>query len=121
MINLYVLGLTGGKYYIGKTRRGVERIWEQVNGLGSSWVKRYPPQSLIDFTSNCDPFDEDKLTLMYMARYGIENVRGGSFCEINLTRANRKTIYKMINTASDRCYICGLDGHFADACHYRKY
>lgn len=51
-----------------------------------------------------------------MEQYGINNVRGGSFCQLKLDKDNLSTIKKMINGSSDKCYICGETGHFAKDC-----
>jgi hypothetical protein len=51
-----------------------------------------------------------------MEQYGINNVRGGSFCQLKLDEDNLSTIKKMINGSSDKCYICGETGHFANDC-----
>ena len=41
-------------------------------------------------------YDEDKYTLKYMNKYGINNVRGGSFCELYLSEENQKNIKKIL-------------------------
>ena len=45
----------------------------------------YKPNRLIELVPDCDNFDEDKYTIKYMAKYGIDNVRGGTFCKITLS------------------------------------
>jgi hypothetical protein len=51
-----------------------------------------------------------------MEKYGINNVRGGSFCEINLSDANIITLNQIMNSVTDKCYICGDNQHFANEC-----
>ena len=51
-----------------------------------------------------------------MEKYGINNVRGGSFCKIKLNKENIITIKKMINASTDKCYICGSNDHFVKDC-----
>jgi hypothetical protein len=47
--------------------------------------------------------------------YGVDNVRGGSFCQIELNEENINTINKMINGSTDKCYKCG-GNHFHSFC-----
>ena len=51
-----------------------------------------------------------------MEKYGINNVRGGSFCQIKLNEHNMSTLKQIINNVTDKCYICGNSGHYANDC-----
>jgi hypothetical protein len=51
-----------------------------------------------------------------MEKYGINNVRGGSFVRIKLDESDQKVICKMINGATDRCFLCGKNDHFVANC-----
>ena len=51
-----------------------------------------------------------------MNQYGIDNVRGGSFCQIILSEANIITIKQMLNGMNDNCFKCGSIEHFAKDC-----
>lgn len=116
MVFIYVLELEQGKYYIGKTTNPSFRLENHFNSNGSVWTKKYKPIKLFELIPNCDDYDEDKHTIKYMERFGINNVRGGSFCEIKLNENNIVTLNKMLKTASDQCYICGKNDHFASDC-----
>ena len=116
MVYIYILKLQSNKYYIGKTNNPNFRLEEHESGKGSAWTKKYKPIKLMELIKNCDSYDEDKHTLRYMELMGIDNVRGGSFCQLKLTNENRKTIEKMLNGSSDKCYKCGKKGHFANQC-----
>jgi len=82
MVNVYILLLEHKKFYIGKTTNPKFRIEQHFAANGSSWTKKYKPVSVVEVIPDCDEYDEDKHTIKYMEKYGI-NVRGGSFCENN--------------------------------------
>ena len=77
---VYILLLTDDKYYIGQTITP-KRIDEHFSNNGSSMDKKYKPIEIIEIIKDCDKYDENKHTIRYMNKYGIQNVRGGSFCK----------------------------------------
>ena len=116
MCTIYVLGCLEGKYYVGKTNNITFRLEEHFNSNGSEWTKIYQPYKVEELYFNCDTYDEDKYTIKYMAKYGINNVRGGSFTKINLTNEELEIICKMIKGAENQCYLCGKNTHFIKEC-----
>lgn len=115
---IYILKLEQGKYYVGKTNDIKFRLDKHFNYFGSYWTVKYRPISVFAKYENCDCFDEDKHTIKMMAEFGIENVRGGSFTQINLPQDELNIINKMINGACDNCFKCHFAGHFANKCPY---
>lgn len=113
---IYVLKLHDEKYYIGKTDNLETRLNAHYNCTGSSWTQKYPAVQTLETVETDDPFDEDKITLKYMEKYGIDNVRGGTFCRINLTVHEKNTITQMIHGNTNRCFRCGQHGHFIAEC-----
>lgn len=116
MVYVYTLLLEQNKYYVGKTDNPRFRIESHFNACGSAWTKKYPPLKLLELIPDCDHFDEDKYTKVYMNNYGINNVRGGSFCQIELDKRTYEMLEKMIFSATDKCYLCGEEGHFVKKC-----
>ncbi len=122
MVSIYVLKLESNKFYIGKTNNDPEVRFAQHcdEARCTEWMKMYKPIEIIKTYKDCDDFDEDKHTLKYMSKYGIDNVRGGSFCEVNLPQDNISTIKKMIRGSNNRCFTCGSNEHFANKCNAPK-
>jgi predicted GIY-YIG superfamily endonuclease len=82
--NIYILRLEGGRYYVGKGDNVMNRYQQHLNGGGSAWTRKYKPISVVRIIPNSSPFEEDKQVKEYMAKYGIQNVRGGSYVQIDL-------------------------------------
>jgi len=116
MVHIYILELVGGKYYVGKTNNPGFRIDQHFLSGGSVWTRKYHPINVVEIINNCDNYDEDKYTRIFMDKYGIENVRGGSFCEEVLDEDTVKMLEKKSNSAKNKCFVCGKAGHFANEC-----
>ena len=89
MVFIYVLKLESNKYYIGIT---TNINFTLDNHNETEWTKQYNPIELTELISNNK--DLDKVTIRFMKKYGIENVRGGNFNEIKL---NDEVIIRLEN------------------------
>lgn len=118
--NIYVLKLVGDKYYIGKAANILNRIQDHIGGTGSAWTKIHKVVDIEKIMRDVSPFDEDKITKEYMSKYGIDNVRGGSYCTIKLTDEQIEAIIVEIKGAKDLCNNCGKTGHFIGDCPLLK-
>jgi hypothetical protein len=120
MVYIYVLKLEQEKYYIGKTNNPQFRLDNHFTSNGSEWTKIYKPVMLLELRPNCDDYDEDKITRQYMDKYGIENVRGGSFVSIKLNKSTIDHLQQMSNGTNNKCFTCGCIGHFTNNCTNKK-
>jgi hypothetical protein len=120
MVYIYVLKLEQGKYYIGKTSSPKFRLETHFKSYGSAWTNKYKPIKVIELIPNCDDYDEDKYTKIYMDKYGIDSVRGGSFVQIKLNESTQEHLHKMSNGTNDKCFKCGKKGHFEKNCKIVK-
>jgi len=46
-------------------------------------------------------------------KFGIENVRGDSYCNIDISKKYNE-INDKINNACDKCFRCGRTSHFSN-------
>lgn len=113
--NIYVLLLKGGNYYIGRSDTPSERILSHFKNCGSEWTKLHKPRKVVESFVG-DRFDEDKLTKKYMHQYGIDKVRGASYCQVILLSSQIKSITRELSNVEDRCFKCSAKGHFAIDC-----
>ena len=115
--NIYVLRLRSGKYYVGKTDNVEKRFQEHMSGSGASWTRKYKPIAIERVIKNASHFEEDKVTKEYMAKHGIDNVRGGTYVTEVLSDAQEDTLNGEIWQAKGCCTQCGRKGHFVSSCH----
>jgi predicted GIY-YIG superfamily endonuclease len=116
MESLYVLQLTGGKYYVGKSADVIKRFEQHKSGSGSVWTKMYAPVKLLETRPITSPHDENNVTKDYMKKYGIGNVRGGSYAQLALPDDARGVLEREFRGNDDQCIKCGLAGHFVGKC-----
>jgi predicted GIY-YIG superfamily endonuclease len=115
--NIYVLELEGGRYYVGKSDNPMQRYMEHLEGRGSVWTRQYRPKRVVKILEDVSSFEEDKVTKEYMARYGMDKVRGGAYVTSTLTDEQREVIQREIWASTDCCTTCGRKGHFAANCY----
>ena len=137
MVNIYVLELQGNKYYVGKTNHTFQRFNQHKSGSGAKWTQKHKVKDLFAFHKNMKDTDENKITIQMMKKYGVRNVRGGSWTKVNMTEAEIKRLEKRINARGKRrtkssstkkttkakkrisCTRCGRTSHTVDKCYAR--
>lgn len=98
MVNIYVLKLERGKYYVGMTRHTVQRLTQHWDGDGSAWTRKYEMQDLLEWYPKKRESDENKITLQVMAKYGVRNVRGGDWCKVRMTKKEIAGLEKKVRS-----------------------
>ena len=110
---IYILELEDGKYYVGKSHNLESRLRSHFNGEGAVWTKRYKP---IRVLKTIDTADEDSCTIDMMYKYGIENVRGGSYSTLILDDISVQSAIRAMVTKFDLRYKCLRPGHYGSHC-----
>jgi predicted GIY-YIG superfamily endonuclease len=113
---IYVLRLQGGRFYVGKAEDVRRRIQEHINGHGSAWTRLFRPIAIEDIKLKASIFDEDKITKEYMSLHGTENVRGGSYCQVELPPDQIQALERELRSAKNLCLRCGSGNHLVAAC-----
>ena len=114
--NIYILKLKNNKYYIGKSQDPEKRFVEHLSGLGSSWTQIHKPIEIIKIIKNSDDFEEDKQVKKLMSLYGIDNVRGGSYLQLELSQEQKNLLQTELRSAQNQCVNCGKNNHFVKDC-----
>ena len=117
MVYIYSLKLQSDKYYIGKTDNPNFRLENHFGSSGSAWTKKYTPISIHQVIPDMNSHDEQRVTQEYIAKYGIDNVRGGPWVKVILSDTEKVFIQNLINGETDKCFKCGSGDHFANSCN----
>ena len=130
MVNIYVLELKGGKYYVGKTGHTFQRFNQHKSGTGAKWTQKHKVVDLFAFHKNMDDSDENKITIQMMREYGVRNVRGGSWTKVNMTDREIQKLENRIHSRNHKrtnsrfrkrksCSRCGRTSHDVSKCYAR--
>jgi predicted GIY-YIG superfamily endonuclease len=98
---VYVLQLKARKWYIGYTERdSIEKILEHVDNNAIKWITKYPPleKEYLHYVSEFGYTrkDEYKLTLEFMRKYGMLNVRGSKWSMVKMPNYLVNELNKLI-------------------------
>ncbi len=107
---IFVLRLQDDKYFVGKTKETHQKLKQTVLQTPAAWIEKYPAVEIHSSILG-DAYDEDKYVLKCMREYGIENVRGGSYSNVDLSMDQIISIRRALCTATNSCIACGTVGH----------
>lgn len=132
---IYLLKLVDNKWYVGSTRNLTTRIRAHKSKNGSAWTKKYPmignePHWVDEYKNISDlemHLKEEMITEKNMLQYGVDNVRGGSYIQIELFEEQITTLeikfshYKDISYDDTICTRCGRDSHTYEKCYAKSH
>jgi hypothetical protein len=115
--DIYTLRLEDNKYYVGKSDDIKNRIKLHRTNKGSYWTKKYPViEQVPNITSDNGPFRELIETLECINMYGIDNVRGSMFTQLNLSLSDKIKAAELYCEMYDLCRKCGSNKHYITKC-----
>ena len=117
---LYILRCQHGCYYIGKTADPTARLESHRKGKGAAWTRFHPPIGYELLLPLDSPLQEDAMTEEWMLKKGIDKVRGGMYCQINLPTDTLSLLKKKMNHAAGLCLKCGDPGHLVAFCRKKQ-
>ena len=134
---IYVLLLQENKFYVGYSERPVgERFIEHFNYQGSKWTTLHRPVQVLQVKPGGIE-EENEMTLRMMDKYGWWNVRGGSWCQVDIQccppallewqrlklptplRRNQPLPGNSNRNIRKACSRCGRDSHSVSNCFAR--
>ena len=128
MVNIYILELEGGNYYVGKTDHTFQRFNQHWQGLGAKWTQKHKPVDLYAFHKDRKDSDENKFTLAMMRNFGVENVRGGSWTRVEMSQGEIRRLESRLHKRRRRrkelataCARCGRTSHNITTCYARSH
>jgi len=78
---LYVLKLEDGCWYVGISLNINQRLSQHFSGCGAKWTKLHKPVEVVEIKYPATIDDENAVTRKYISLYGLDKVRGGSYCK----------------------------------------
>ena len=116
---VYVLKLSGGNYYVGKSKDIEKRMGSHLSGKGAAWTKKHEIVGKCELiTNSMDDLDswERAETLELAKKYGIEKVRGYKWTRVEIPVDEEKDFVTNIRERNDLCRKCGSSNHMISRC-----
>jgi hypothetical protein len=102
----------------------MDRIQDHIEKKGAKWTKAHRPVKPYPYHQTFPGMtrkDENKLTLEWMTKYGIKNVRGGEWCMVKMYPQTVKELESLIKKSKPKkgqnCDRCGRDTHNRARCY----
>lgn len=93
-----------------------EECLSTITELVQNTQKDMVIDDLVEIKLDVEFFEKDETVIKYMAKYGIENVRGSAYCLEFFTQVEIIETRKRIASIYDFCFRCNSVGHFAHDC-----
>jgi hypothetical protein len=116
MVILYVLKLEDGYWYVGTTDNLANRIKLHKEKKACKWTTKHAMIEVTEASPCTSDLLEDFRTKELMQLYGIDKVRGGTYCRVKLNKSDLKVLTKELRMANGQCLKCGNAGHFIAEC-----
>lgn len=119
-LQIYVLRLNHGRYYVGQSENVFARIQRHKNNPSCQWVKMWRVDYVADIYNKTNHFDEDIITKKLMMQFGIQMVRGGTYYKPKLLRWQLSALQMEFDTAMHNCFKCGGQLRYGHQCKNTK-
>lgn len=118
--HVYVLELSHGRVYVGRSSDWRRRLTQHISGSGSAFTKAFPPTGTLlprlgCVTGSAEAAERDE-TLRYMFLRGINVVRGWKYTRVQMSEDDYQDAEENIRELFDLCRRCGCPGHFVTQC-----
>lgn len=95
---IYIVQCSKNKYFVGSSNMTQNAYLNHLKELvPNDWLKTYTPIKIINKHQANYVNDEDLITIQSINKYGLNNVRGGSFSDFELTDVMVDIINKQLN------------------------
>jgi hypothetical protein len=120
MPTIFALECDDKHYYIGISKK---QYFTEIDGhfrgiSGVEWTSLHKPIKLVMLRPYCDASDHDMYVEIFMQRYGIDKVRGGSYIQTDLEDQMINVLKLRLNDKSLTCRKCVLNGHGENQCPF---
>lgn len=107
-VSIFLLELEHGKFYVGASSdpvKALEECREGLYGSWSQWTQIHRPLRLREVIRLARAEELDTYVRKWMLEYGVENVRGGSWCSPRLLDKDRQVLCGEL-TKQRGCVVC---------------